>query len=292
MAYHDQYAGNQEYNPYANPQPHASYETPQAASDETFHDRDTAYHPTGPSKTRDGDEVSGFERGEFGSPRGEKMTFGQYRREMRDENPWTKGGRGHCIGRFICCTLMIAIFMIVSIVLALALWIRPPSIVIGTAGLTSAGTSGVAFTTSGISVPLEVNISVSNPNYFSVELKKLTLDLTYPLNGNNTDVGNGTLSDITFHSHSNTNFTFPFNIDYEYASDPSYAILINMAQKCGLLGESQEDLTVDYKITVDIKILVVSISPTISNSFSLSCPFNSDELESIIKQFGLSSLGL
>lgn len=110
-----------------------------------------------------------------------RMTFGQYRREMRDENPWTKvccylqpyewfvrvlrlilqGGRGHCIGRFICCTLMIAIFMIVSIVLALALvsifvnpfsifthsscfqWIRPPSIVIGTAGLTSAGTSGV-----------------------------------------------------------------------------------------------------------------------------------------------------
>lgn len=47
MAYHDQYAGNQEYNPYANPQPHASYETPQAASDETYQDQDTAYHPTG-----------------------------------------------------------------------------------------------------------------------------------------------------------------------------------------------------------------------------------------------------
>lgn len=36
----------------------------------------------------------------------------------------------------------------------------------------------VAFTNSGISVPLEVNISVSNPNYFSVELKKVTLDVS------------------------------------------------------------------------------------------------------------------
>lgn len=35
----------------------------------------------------------------------------------------------------------------------------------------------VSFTNSGISVPLEVNISVSNPNYFSVELKKVTLDV-------------------------------------------------------------------------------------------------------------------
>lgn len=32
--------------------------------------------------------------------------------------------------------------------------------------------------TSGITVPLEVNISVNNPNYFSVDLKKVTLDVS------------------------------------------------------------------------------------------------------------------
>lgn len=71
-----------------------------------------------------------------------------------------------------------------------------------------------------------------------------------------------------------------------------------MVQKCGLLGGTESDLTIDYKITVsfvhsffyrrlflnfclqiDLKILLVNISPSISNSFSLACPFDSSELE-------------
>jgi hypothetical protein len=297
MAYHDQYAGNQEFNPYSNPQPHASYEEPQASSYENYgpryQDQDTAYQPSGPkfAKVRDPDEVSGFDRGEFGSPRGEKaQNVSQYRREIRDENLWTKGGRVNCIGRFVCCTLMIAVFIIVSIVLALALWIRPPSILIGSAGLTANGTSGVQFQSSGITVPLEVNISVNNPNYFSVELKKVTLDLTYPLDNNLTDIGNGTISDITFDSHSNTNFTFPFDIVYEFSTDPDHTILVDMANKCGLLGGSESDLTIDYTIKIDLKILLVNISPSISNSFSISCPFDASELQSFIDSLGLSGL--
>jgi len=294
MAYHDQYAGNQEYNPYSNPQPHASYEEPQASTYENYgtgyQDQDTAHHASAP-RAREADEISGFDRGEFGSPRGEKaQNFSQYRREVRDGNLWTKGSRIGCIGRFVCCTLMIAVFIFVSIILALALWIRPPAIIIGTAGLTSAGTNGVQFESSGITVPLEVNISVNNPNYFSVELKKVTLDLTYPLDGNNTDVGNGTISDVTFHSHSNTNFTFPFDVDYQFSSDPKFAILLDMVQKCGLLGGTESDLTIDYKITIDLKILLVNISPSISNSFSLACPFDSSELESFVNSLGLGSL--
>ncbi|KIK57692.1 hypothetical protein GYMLUDRAFT_45857 [Collybiopsis luxurians FD-317 M1] len=295
MAYRDQYAGNHEFNPYSNPQPHATYEAPTAnpfEHYEQYQDHSTAYQPNAQAaRTKSPDQVSGFDRGEFGSPRGEKAAnFSQYRREFRDENLWTKGGRGSCIGRFICCTLMIAVFMIVSILLALALWIRPPSIVIGSAGLTSAGTNGVQLQTSGIKVPLEVNISVSNPNYFAVDLKKVTLDLTYPLNGSSTGIGNGNKSNVNFPSHSNTNFTFPFEIDYEFSSDPNYAILIDMAKKCGVLGGSQADLTVDYKIQVDVRILVVTISPTVSNSFSISCPFDESTLKSFVDSLGLSSI--
>ncbi|KAJ3862216.1 hypothetical protein EV359DRAFT_83545 [Lentinula novae-zelandiae] len=299
MAYNDQYAGHQEYNPYSNSQPHASYEEPHAAAYDNYGPgyQDTSYPATGFNKTRDADELSsGFDRGEFGSPRGENghqrraQNIRQYRREFRNDNLWTKGGRGSCIGRFFCCTLMIAIFMIVSIVLALALWIRPPSIIIGSAGLTSAGTNGIQLETSGITVPLEVNISVNNPNYFSVDLKKVTLDLTYPLDGNDTAIGNGSTSDITFHSHSNTSFTFPFEIDYQFSTDPNYAILLDMASKCGILGGSQSDLTIDYSIKVYLKIIFISVSPTITNSFSIACPFDESELEDFIKSLGLSSI--
>ncbi|KAJ3814954.1 hypothetical protein F5876DRAFT_86085 [Lentinula aff. lateritia] len=276
MAYNDQYAGHQEYNPYSNSQPHASYEEPHAAAYDNYGPgyQDTSYPATGFNKTRDADELSsGFDRGEFGSPRGENgyqrraQNIRQYRREFRNDNLWTKGGRGSCIGRFFCCTLMIAVFMIVSIVLALALY-------------------QIQLETSGIIVPLEVNISVNNPNYFSVDLKKLT----YPLDGNDTAIGNGSTSDITFHSHSNTSFTFPFEIDYQFSTDPNYAILLDMASKCGILGGSQSDLTIDYSIKVDLKIIFISVSPTITNSFSIACPFDESELEDFIKSLGLSSI--
>lgn len=36
-------------------------------------------------------------------------------------NLWTKGGRGRCFGRFFCCTIMIFVFLLVSIILSLAL---------------------------------------------------------------------------------------------------------------------------------------------------------------------------
>ncbi|KAF8831188.1 hypothetical protein HHX47_DHR1000104 [Lentinula edodes] len=264
MAYNDQYAGHQEYNPYSNSQPHASYEEPHAAAYDNYGPgyQDTSYPAT------------------VGANEGLKIFA-----SIDENSGMIIYGR-----RFFCCTLMIAVFMIVSIVLALALWIRPPSIIIGTAGLTSAGTNGIQLETSGITVPLEVNISVNNPNYFSVDLKKVTLDLTYPLDGNDTAIGNGSTSDITFHSHSNTSFTFPFEIDYQFSTDPNYAILLDMASKCGILGGSQSDLTIDYSIKVDLKIIFISVSPTITNSFSIACPFDESELEDFIKSLGLSSI--
>ncbi|KAJ3796939.1 hypothetical protein GGU11DRAFT_828263 [Lentinula aff. detonsa] len=284
MAYRDQYTGHQEFNPYSNPQPHASYEESHAAAYDNYGPgyQDTAYSAAGPTKTRDADEISsGFDRGEFGSPRGEKAQNFSHNADP----PLMKGGRVSCIGRFFCCTLMIAVFLIVSIVLALALVQFTPTVTNNTLIKTQ-----IQFQTSGIVVPLEVNISVNNPDYFSVDLKQVTLDLTYPLDGNDTAIGNGSTSDITFHSHSNTTFTFPFEINYQFSTDPNYAILLDMASKCGILGGSQSDITIDYNIKVDLKIIFIPVSPTISNSFSISCPFDESELEDFIKSLGLSSI--
>ena len=70
------------------------------------------------------------------------------------EGLWTRGGALATFGRFLCCTIMIAVFLFISIVLSLALvcdcpphaisrssfarqWIRPPSVLIGTPALNS-----------------------------------------------------------------------------------------------------------------------------------------------------------
>ena len=74
------------------------------------------------------------------------------------------------------------------------------------------------------------------------------LQIFYPIN--NTAIGGGQQNDITFNAHSQTNFTFPFEITYKKDLDPSNKILVDIATKCGFIGGSKSQITVDYKISV------------------------------------------
>ncbi|THU87249.1 hypothetical protein K435DRAFT_969976 [Dendrothele bispora CBS 962.96] len=298
MAYYDPYNehsygrqqnhyGEPESSPYANNrQPYATYEQ-EGQTHDSYAVGD--YSGAHRSKESQANLSNGFERGEFSPTTREKSTSSlrRYRDEYRG-NLWTQGGRGRCLGRFLCCTIMIAVFLILSIVLALALWIRPPSVVIGSAELDQSGT-GVQVQDTGIVVPLEVNITVANPNYFSVNLKHLKVELSYPLNNNSTSIGQGEKSDVVFASHSNSSLTFPFNFDYEFANDPNFAILLDIANKCGL-GGTKSDLKISYKISIGLRILIVSISPSVSNTFSISCPFSDSQLQELLDKFNLGSL--
>lgn len=74
------------------------------------------------------------------------------------EGLWTRGGALATFGRLFCCTIMIAVFLFISVVLSLALvcfcfrmltpeaslphqtlyqWVRPPSVLIGTPTINS-----------------------------------------------------------------------------------------------------------------------------------------------------------
>ncbi|KAG7447936.1 uncharacterized protein BT62DRAFT_743406 [Guyanagaster necrorhizus] len=239
-------------------------------------------------RTRDTDTVSGFDHGEFPPKEKVPQTLKSYRHETQG-NLWTRGGRPRCIGRFCCCTLLIAVFLILSIILSLALWIRPPNVTIGDIELVSSGGSEFELTNDGVNINLGVNITVDNPNYFSLDLKKVTAELFYPLNSTSTgtDIGGGNSSNINFAAHSQTNFTFPFEIEYTQSNDPSNAILISILEKCGILGTSS-NLDINYKITLGIRILMVTVSPVISNSFSFACPLNSTSLSDLMSSSGLN----
>ena len=98
-------------------------------------------------------------------------------------------------------------------------------------------------------------------------------------------------------SKAQTNFTLPFTLNYTFAIDPQYAILRDIATKCGFLGSSgASQLKVNYAIHVsvtegtaspsalicvsqlDFKVLFVPIKPTIRNSASFTCPITEDEV--------------
>jgi hypothetical protein len=80
---------------------------------------------------------------------------------------------------------------------------------------------------------------------------------------------------VNLPAHSTTTFTFPFTITYTQSIDPSSAIITDIAEKC--LG--QTDLTVNYQLTVGVRVFFVSVSPTISNSISFACPISTSDLE-------------
>ncbi|KAF8911974.1 hypothetical protein CPB84DRAFT_1760926 [Gymnopilus junonius] len=176
---------------------------------------------------------------------------------------------------------MTAVFLIVSIVLALALWIRPPSIYIGNVQTTVENGSAIQQTSNGIQVNLGVNISVSNPNYFSVDFKKIEAEIFYPIQ--NTPVGGGQANNIVFKSNSQTNFTFPFALNYNSTADPGGAIILDLAQKCGVTpGSTKSNINVNYSITLGIRILLVTISPVISNQFSFPCPLQASDISKFL----------
>ncbi|RDB21499.1 hypothetical protein Hypma_011707 [Hypsizygus marmoreus] len=202
---------------------------------------------------------------------------------------WTKGSRGRCVGRFCCCTLLIAVLLIVCIVLALALWIRPPNITIGDVKTVAKDGSTIQLVDNGISVNLGVNISVNNPNYFAVNFKQIKAEIFYPIN--NTKVGEGISKDVVFHSRSLTNWTFPFAINYRTTEDPGSMILQDLALKCGVTG-SKSDIKVNYEITLGLRILFIVISPVVKDSFNFACPIDPSDLDKLIKSTGLNIGGL
>jgi LEA14-like dessication related protein len=173
---------------------------------------------------------------------------------------------------------MITVFLIVSILLPLALWTRPPNIVIGNVQAVSNG-SEIQLLNNGVQINLEIPIFVSNPNYFSVSFSSIKANIYYPLN--NTLIGSGQENDITFHSHASTNFTFPFSIEYTTTMSSSAEIIANLVTKCGGEGGTASDITVDYDITLALRVLFFTVSPTISNSASFQCPLTASDISSL-----------
>jgi len=198
---------------------------------------------------------------------------------------WRQGGGLRCLCRFFCCTVLIALFLIVGIVLCLVLWARPPNVLIGGDNNSSpVVVQRVNVVTNGIQVGLGLPVTVVNPNYFSAKLTHVKANIYYPIN--NTLIGNGTLNNVNLPSHSTTNFTFPFLFDYTTSIDPSFAIITDIAEKC--LASPQADLTIKYVLNVGVRVFFVSVSPTISNSVSFACPISTSDIEGLLKQLGLN----
>jgi hypothetical protein len=66
--------------------------------------------------------------------------------------------------------------------------------------------------------------------------------------------------------------------------------------KCGFTGVREQDIKVNYDLTLRFKLLLITIAPTVSSSTSFACPIKSGDLAGLTGGSGglgdiISSLG-
>lgn len=120
-------------------------------------------------------------------------------------------------------------------------------------------------------------VSVKNPNFFAASFEKISATARYPIN--NAELGGGSRDDITFAANSETTFNFPFSIVYTASKDPNQVIVNDIADRCGFTGNARRQIQVKYEITLQIKMIAFSISPSFSGSTGFDCPLTQAQIE-------------
>ena len=78
---------------------------------------------------------------------------------------------------------------------------------------------------------------------------------------------------MSFPSKSTKVIQFPINASYDRLQDPGFTVIQDILQKCGILGGTTGQLTINYDLKLTVKILGFSVSPGIKNqSAAFACP--------------------
>jgi len=296
MAYRDPYASNHNYSYnnegysepyYSQPNPSTTY----PPYDANGYRSETSSRPIITQQDSSFTGVDGVEKrrtqGSFVEPPKDTGDLRLWRHDTHG-NLWTKGGRGSCIGRFCCCTILITLFLVISIALALAMWLRPPDISFGSIGPPTSG-SAIEASASELKINLALPISVKNPNFFSASFRSISATAYYPTNDVN--VGGGERDNIVFAANSETTFNFPISIDYTQAKDPNSAILTDIASRCGFTGSAKKQIMVKYTITLKINILAITVSPSFSGQAGFDCPLSQAQIQPFLGSVNLGGSG-
>ncbi|GJN88490.1 hypothetical protein Rhopal_001456-T1 [Rhodotorula paludigena] len=185
----------------------------------------------------------------------------------------TRGGRARCCGRVFCCTLILVILILVGIVAAFFLWVKPPDV--GFEGIGS-GTQ-VSLVDSGFNLNVTLKINVINPNFFGADFDKIEATGYYPTKPND-KIGGGEMKNVEIKKYSNTTLRFPFAINYTTSYDSDLSVLTDIATRCGFIGSSKSQLTVNYRVKTKVKVIAVTISPSFSSSASFDCPLSESDI--------------
>ncbi|GAA6051172.1 hypothetical protein JCM3770_002573 [Rhodotorula araucariae] len=201
----------------------------------------------------------------------------------------TRGGRARCCGRVFCCSLILVVLILVGIVAAFFLWVKPPDV--GFEGIEGPESGDqVSVADGGFNLNFRLKINVINPNFFGADFDKIDATAYYPLKPTS-EIGGGQMKRVSIKKYSNSTLHFPFAINYTTSYDSDLSVLSDIADKCGFLGTAQSQLTVNYKVKAKVKIIAVSIAPSFSSSTSFDCPLSESDITGFLGGSVSSLLG-
>ncbi|KAF9177233.1 hypothetical protein BGZ51_008976 [Haplosporangium sp. Z 767] len=174
-------------------------------------------------------------------------------------------------GRVTCCFCLILLLVIIVLVIVFFTVFKMPTVDYqGTKdapnymfndGLTTFG------------VDLTANIQVKNPNPIGFKFESIVATAYYP--GYGPTIGGGNITNVTFPSKSTKTIQFPISAKYDRRQDPGFTVIQSILTKCGLTGTSDGQITINYDLQLTLKIIGISIKPTIKNqSANFACPAN------------------
>lgn len=82
------------------------------------------------------------------------------------------------------------------------------------------------------------------------------------------------MNDLHISSNAITTIQFPFTIMIDIASQEDQAIVFKLMSDCGLGGNRQEKIRLDYRVEATIDIIGLSIQIPYSDTVDFDCPMN------------------
>ncbi|CAI2190147.1 11565_t:CDS:2 [Funneliformis geosporum] len=162
---------------------------------------------------------------------------------------------------------------------AVLLWARPPKVEFLGIVPSPKGLPPYEAKASGFDFNFGLKISVDNPNIVGANFKMIQATAFYP--GHSEPIGGGNLTNVKISSKGNTIIEFPFSVNYDKDIDPGFVILFDIARKCGLTGGEKEKLEIDYKLTLTIKVLLITINPSFDKKAMIDCPIKDGQIPNI-----------
>ncbi|KAJ1971515.1 hypothetical protein H4R35_005216 [Dimargaris xerosporica] len=192
------------------------------------------------------------------------------------EKPRSRGG---CCSRRCCCcsccccvilTIIVLLIAIAVVLLAFFLSARSPEVNMLGVKMPTDGRQAFSLDGDNLVFNFDLRFSVENPNFLGADIKELDGTGYWP-SLPDVPMGTGSLKNIHIDKRSNTTIDFPVTLRYDPAKDPKRVVLNDLVRKCGLSGK-REPLKINYKVDVHVKVLAITVSPTIEDSATFDCP--------------------